>query len=201
VARIELERALWRAIRGAVTMEHGVAETRRAVHEDPLNAWVGGMHSYMLGIAGLSDESIDEAERSFRLDEDSFFAHWNLMRSHAWAGHHQRALQEAPSLLSNSGRSHWGLGLLAWTYGSAGGAEQARAVYDELEGRSRHEFVSRAWLAVSAASAGLDDAAIGWAERAVTEHDPLVLWARRLPFWERIRAHSRFAEVMCGVWE
>jgi serine/threonine-protein kinase len=200
-SRARAQRALWRAIRGAIPMPEAIAEVRRAVQDDPLNAWVGGMHSYLLAIGGMHEESIVEAERSFRLDEDSFFAHWNVMRSHAWGGNHQRALREAPSLLGNSGRNHWALGLLAWTHAQADHAEQARAVYDELEARSRHEFVSRAWLAVAAGSAGLDEQAIAWAERTVAEHDPLVLWARSLVFWDPIRKHPRFREVMRGVWE
>lgn len=90
-------------MRGAFPMEVALAETQRAVQDDPLNAWMGGMHSYALGIAGRHEESIAEAERSLRLDADSFFAHWEVMRAHAWAGHHDRAIEEAPCAI-----------LLAW---------------------------------------------------------------------------------------
>ena len=200
-SRARAQRALWRVIRDAIPMPEALAEVRRAVQDDPLNAWVGGMHSYLLGIAGMHDESIAEAERSFRLDEDSFFAHWDLMRAHAWGGHYDRALEVAPGLLRDSGRNHWALGLLAWTHAQAGHADQARAVYDEMEGRSRHEFVSRSWLAVAASSARLEEQAIRWSERAVAERDPLVLWARNSPFWSSIRADPRFKEIMRGVWE
>jgi serine/threonine-protein kinase len=200
-SRARAQRALWRLVRGAMPTEEALAEARRAVQDDPLNAWVGGMHSYCLGIAGRSDESIAEAERSVGLDADSFFAHWNLMRAYAWSAQYDRAIREAPALCAASGRHVWAIGLLAWTYGRAGQGDHARAAYDELEGRSRHEFVSPAWLAMAAGSAGLGEESIRWAERAVVERDPLVLWAHRLPFWDPIRAHPRFAEVMRGVWE
>ena len=182
-------------------IEDALAEGRRAVQDDPLNAWVGAMHSQILGIAGRHEESFAEAERSFGLDADSFYAHWNVMRGHAWAGRYDRAIHEAPALFGTSGRHTWALGLLAWTYGRAGRADRARAVYDELEARSRHEFVSRAWLAIAAGSAGLVDESIRWAERAVAERDPLVLQARTLQFWDALRSHPRFMEVMRGVWE
>ena len=182
-------------------MEEAVAEARRAVQDDPLNSWVGGMHSQILGIAGRHDESFAEAERSLALDEDSFYAHWNVMRGHAWAGRYDRAIQEAPALFGASGRHTWALGLLGWIYGRAGHADRARAVYDELEARSRHDFVSRAWLAISAGSAGLEEEAIRWAERAVAERDPLVLQSRNVQFWDAVRAHPRFNEVMQGVWD
>ena len=91
------------------------------------------------------------------LDAESFFAHWNMMRGHAWAGNYDRAIEEAPALLGDSGRHPWALGLLAWTYGRAGRTDRARACYDELEARSRHEFVPPAWLSVAAGSAGLQE--------------------------------------------
>ena len=193
--------ALWRVIRGVMTDEEGLAQLRRAVQDDPLNPWVGGMHSYLLGITGKHEESTVEAERSMGLDSESFFARWNLMRAHAWAGHYDRAIEEAPTLLGDSGRHNWALGLLAWTYGRAGRTDHARACYDELEGRSRHEFVSPCWLSVAAGCADLEEPAIGWAERAVADRDPLLLWSRRLPFWEYHRARPRFKEVIRGVWE
>jgi serine/threonine-protein kinase len=181
------QRALWRALRGVMPFDVALAELRRAVQDDPLNSWVGGMHSQILGIAGKHEESLAEAERSLTLDADSYYAHWNVMRSHAWLGNYERAIQEAPALFGVSGRHIWALGLLAWTYGRAGRAQEARAVYDELEARSRHEYVSPAWLAMSAGSAGLDEEAIRWAERAVIGRDPLVLWGPRCS--SRIRAH------------
>ena len=158
------------------------------------------MHSYVLGFAGRHQESIAEAERSLSLDVDSFLAHWNLMRGHAWAGQCDRAVELAPALLSASGRHQWALGLLAWTYGKARRVELARAVYDEIEARSRHEFMSPFWLATAAAAAGLQEQSIRWAERAVIERDPCVVWGRTVPFWDAIRAHPRFEEVVRGVW-
>src|SRR2546426_3805905 len=98
------------------------------------------MHAQMLGLAGRHAESTAEAERAFALDADSFFAHWSLMRSYAWADQPERAIKMAPTLLRESGRHHWVLGLLAWTYGKSRPIEWAKAVHDEMEARSRHEF-------------------------------------------------------------
>jgi len=61
--------------------------------------------------------------------------------------------------------------------------------------------VSPWWLSVAAGSANNKEPAIRWAERAVADRDPLLLWSRRLPFWEYHRARPRFKEVMRGVWE
>jgi hypothetical protein len=158
-----------------------------------------GRAPYLLGLIGQL-ESIIEADRSHELDRDSFFANWNLIRAHSWAGHFDRALATVPGVLRESGRNQWALGLLAWIYWKSGDGARARAVYDEMEGRSRHEFVAPFWLAVAAASAGLQDQGIHVAERAIVERDPLVTWGRAMPFWDPFRTHPRFDEVVRGVW-
>ena len=199
-SRARSQRALWRMLREAMPDEEALAEVRRAVQDDPLNAWVGGMLSYALGVAGRHDESLAEAERSVALDAESFFAHWNIVRSLAWSGQYDRSVKESRGLLADSGRHPWALGLLGWTHGHAGRAEAARACYDELEARSRHEFVPPSWLSIVAGSAGLEEAGLGWAERAAAERDPIVHWSRRMPFWAPLRKHPRFAEIMRDAW-
>jgi len=194
-SRARAQRALWRLIRHAISPEEALDEVERASLDDPLNAWVGGMVSYALGIAGKQEASIAEAERSYALDQESFFAHWNVMRSYAWAGHYERAIAEAPALLGASGRHPWALGLLAWIYGSTGRTDAARACYDELEARSRHEFASPSWLSVAAGAAGLSEQSIRWFERAVSYRDPTVIWALRLPFWDSVSALPEFQEI------
>ena len=77
----------------------------------------------------------------------------------------------------------------------------ARGVRDELDGRSRHEFVSPFWLATTASSAGLADEAIRQVERAVAEHDTLVVWSRVTPFWDAVRMDPRFADAVRPVWK
>jgi eukaryotic-like serine/threonine-protein kinase len=193
--------ALWRVIRGVMPVEMALAELRRSVQDDPLNAWVGGMNSYLLGIAGRHEDSLAEAERSLALDEESFFAHWNLMRGYACAGRHDRAIEEAPALLAASGRHIWALGLLAWIYGRSGRPDSARACYDEMEARSRHEFVGASWLAMAAGAAGLAARAIRWMDRAVRQREPVTQWSRTLPFWDTIRADPRFQTATRPIWE
>jgi len=199
-SRARGQRALWGYIRGAFSEEQAFGEMRRAVAEDPLNAWIGAMHSYILGFAGRHRESIAESERSVALDRDSFFARWNLIRGLAWGGQYERAIELAPALLRESGRHQWVLGALAWTYGKQGRPELAAAVLAELEARARLEFVAPFWLAVSASSAGDDEKAVKFMERTVAERDALVIWANLSPFWDRLRANPRYLELTRQLW-
>ncbi len=200
-ARARAQRALWGYFRGSLSVDQGRIEVKRAVDDDPLNSWVVAMHSYILGLGGWHDESLLEAERAVSLDADSFFPQWNLLRSHAWLGHVDHAIEIAPAILAESGRHQWVLGLLAWIYSKAGRLDEARAVRDELDGRSRHEFVSPFWRATAASAAGLHEEAMRLAELAVTEHDPLILWSRVSPLWAGIRDNPGFEALVGPVWE
>jgi hypothetical protein len=55
-------------------------------------------------------------------------------------------------------------------------------------------------LATAASAAGLSEEAVHLAERAVGEHDPLILWSRVTPFWATIREHPRFESVVSPIW-
>jgi serine/threonine-protein kinase len=199
-ARGRSQRALWGVARGSYTVETARAEMHRALRDEPLNEWVLAMASHVMGFIGDDEESLVHAERAHQLDPDSFFAHWNLMRAKAYAGRYDEAIAMAPRILMVSGRNQWALGILAWSYRESGRLASARAVHDELEGRSRHEFVSPFWLSVTADAAGLDDDTARFVRRARDERDPLVVWGRTAPLWRSIRQRPVFRELL-PIWD
>jgi serine/threonine-protein kinase len=199
-ARGRSQRALWGIARGIYSPEKARAEMHQAIHDEPLNEWVLAMASHVLGFCGEFEESLLHAERAHQLDPDSFFAHWNLMRAKAYAGHHDDAIAMAPKILMASGRNQWALGVLAWAYAQSGRAERARGVHDELEGRSRHEYVSPFWLSITADAAGLDEETRAYALRARDDRDPLVVWGRAVPLWAGIRRRAFFKEIL-PIWD
>ncbi len=198
--RARCERALWGLAYRAMTPEDAVLETDRAVAEDPLNAWASGMQSFVLAYAGKHAESIVAAERAVSTDPDNFWGQWNLIRAHAASGNEARALELVPMLLGVSGRHQWALGILGWLHGKLGDVTKARAIYDELEARSRSEYVGPFWLATAAGAAGLMDEAMRFAERAIVEREPIVVQGLIIPVWDSLRADPRFESVKKGVW-
>ncbi len=197
--RARCERALWSLAFGGMSADEAVAEVGRAVSDDPLNSWAMAMQSFLLGLAGRHEESVVAARRAVELDAGSYFAQFNLMRSHVWAGDFARAIELGPALLISSGRHPWTLGTLAAAHAAQGNVAIARAVYDELEARSRMEFVAPFWLAAVAAAAGLMDVAMRLARRAVDERDPLALLARCYPEWAPLRAQPGFGELLAKM--
>jgi eukaryotic-like serine/threonine-protein kinase len=199
LGHMRCQRALYKWLHHEFSPDQTRAEIDRAVHDDPLNGWVMAMNAHILGFLGQHEESLERSERAVALDQESFFAQWNVVRSHAWSGNYARAIDLSPALLRSSGRHQWALGILAWSLGKSGDAERARAIHDELMARSRSEFVAPFWLAVSATSCGLEEEATRQVERAARERDPLLPWGPAAPTWDRVRSLPRFAEIAAEV--
>ncbi|HYJ34226.1 MAG TPA: protein kinase [Candidatus Binatia bacterium] len=190
------ERALWLLGFGAWDAARSIAEAGQVLEYDPLNAWAWGMMSFLCALGGRLEESLEAALRGVAIDPASYFAQLSVLRCYAWSGDHARAIEYAPRVLAMSGRHPWALGTLAGAYAASGRAHVARAIYDELEARSRMEFTSPMWIATAAGFAGLDDVAMDLAERAVDQREPLTLLARLLPDWAPLRSHLRFPALV-----
>jgi serine/threonine-protein kinase len=200
-SRARCERALWGHALGVIGGEDAVREIAKAVDEDPLNAWATTMLTMMLCSTARYDEAVAAAERAVAIDHDSFVAHFSLVEAYGAIGKLSRAVAVATPLLAVSGRHPWAVGLLGWVYARLGDSARARAMYDELEARSRSEFVGPFWIAIAASAAGLDAEAMHNLGRAVREREPLMVQARMLVFCDRLRANPRFDEVTRGVWQ
>ena len=123
-------------------------------------------------------------------------ARWALVETLLYAGRNEEGLAAAEPALVMSGRHPYVLTAVAAAHARLGNVDGALAVHQELLGRSRTGYVGPAWLAASAASAGLLDDARRYAARAVEELDsPLVFW-RELPDWDAFRADPKCVEVL-----
>jgi len=80
-------------------MERWGGRSAGAVQDRSTEAWVAPALLRPWDRRADKRNPIAEAERSIGIDPDSFFAHMDVMRSDAWAGHYDRAFAEAPALL------------------------------------------------------------------------------------------------------
>jgi len=52
------------------------------------------------------------------------------------------------------------------------------------------------WMATAALATGRMEEALAMARRSVAEHDPIVLWANRLPEWAPMRNKPAMVELL-----
>jgi serine/threonine-protein kinase len=194
--RTRCERSMWGLACGGLSADESVAEVLRAVADDPLNAWAMTLGSMVLGNTGRFDEAVALADRAVETDPGSFVARWQTICTRSWGGRYDEAIALGPDALARTGRHGWILGGLAHAYWGRGDRTITRAIYDELEARSRMEYVATGRLAQVAAAARLSDVARTLAGRAVEERDPIMVLIRVAREFEPLWGEPWFPELV-----
>jgi tetratricopeptide (TPR) repeat protein len=176
--------------------DRAVAEARLAMENDPLNAWATGMAGLTLGLAGRFGEALSEARRASAIDPDGFLGRWLEIEAAYWAGDYAAAIAAAEPVLLMFGRHPWALASLALTLAAADDIEAAEGVRAELVARGRRGYVQPFHMATAALATGRVEEALAMARRSVTEHDPIVLLANRLPEWAPMRKQPAMMELL-----
>jgi TolB-like protein len=163
---------------------------------DPLSGYANVIFCLSCVIGGRPAEALEHGRKAVELDPNSYAAHWSLALALAGNAQYEEAAVTVERSLSISGRHNWALASFASVYASWNKPAKARAVYRELEARSEREYIQPSMLAEAAGAAGDMDRAIGFAQQALDEKDPLfVLFARTWPGYDRLRTDSRFVEI------
>jgi serine/threonine-protein kinase len=189
------DHALWGLALLENKPEEALAQMRRAMEIDPLSSWVAGIHALVLLMLGRIAESQAEGRRSMELDPTSFLAHWTVLSADLAAGEPRRAIESALRSLE-SWRHPWLLGRLGVAYAMAGDPELAGAVFDELEARSKTDYVQPMWMAVVAAALGRGDEAVDLMMKSIHDRDPINPWLVALPECAPLRRHARYPELL-----
>src|SRR5207248_9345779 len=96
---------------------------------------------------------------------------------------------------TTAGPHPWTLAALAVCYSSLGRVGDVEAIRDELVARARREHVQASILAIVAASLGRMDETFELLERACEEHDGILVYSKRYPFFKVLRADPRMARI------
>jgi hypothetical protein len=154
-----------------------------------------------LGWVGRLREAEVEARRAVELDQSSTFAHWSLLHALALDGKIDKTVSALASASARIGRHPWFLMALSIAFARGGQPGSADAVYQELSGRAKFEYVQPTVLAVAAAMCGRIDDSLRLFEEAVDLGDPMVVamvsWPgikplHGLPGWESMTRRIGF---------
>src|SRR5207245_9849991 len=76
-----------------------------------------------------------------------------------------------------------------------GKRSEVDAISDELLARARREYVQSSTLAIVAASLGRMDVAFEFLDRACDEHDGILVYSKRYPFFSLLQNDPRMERV------
>jgi serine/threonine protein kinase/tetratricopeptide (TPR) repeat protein len=176
-----------------------IAAFQRAIELDPLSLIIHatlGRHGYYF--ARQYDQAIAQLKKTLEMDEEFWVARLWLGWTYANVGRHPEALAE----LQLAQRLESNLEILAtigYTYGRGGERAKAQQVLDQLQERSRSQFVSPMLSALVAIGMGEHEQALGWLEQAYDAGAQMLSELKAEPAFDPLRADPRFAGLMRRV--
>jgi adenylate cyclase len=193
--------ALYYLIYSEGRMVEGMAEAKLALESDPLSSYAQSVYGFICGHAGDHARALEATRRAVELDPESYLARVLLQEVLRASGKFEESVATGELALAASGRHVWAMAFLALTLADWGKSVDADAVYTEMLGRSRHQYVPPAALAVVAAAASREDEAIRYAGEAVAIRDPecMYYFSRYGSHAERLYAYPRFREIVASM--
>jgi tetratricopeptide (TPR) repeat protein len=175
--------------------DEGLAQARRAVELDPLAPLITMQLGMALMGAGCYQEAAAPLRRAAELAPTMFLPtiHLGLLYNHL--GKSAEAIAPLELAVTASGRHPWTLAALAVCYSSLGKLGDVEAIRDELGARARREYVQSSTLAIVAASLGRMDEAFALLERGCEEHDGILVYSKRYPFFRLLQAEPRMERI------
>lgn len=174
-----------------------VAQLRRVLTLDPLNANAWGQLAIVLSWAGRQDDAAAQARHAIELDPVAFYPQWTLLQALMLGSDPLGATETGQPMLARFGRHPWLVMAMAYANGAAGRRDKAGAFYAELAARALGEYVQPTTLAVAAIGAGRGEVIYQHLHEAIRVRDPLLTgMALYWPGFASIRGDPGFAKVL-----
>jgi TolB-like protein/class 3 adenylate cyclase/Tfp pilus assembly protein PilF len=174
--------------------DEGIAESQRAVEDDPLSFLTSTFLGANLYYAGRNDEAIQRLRTAVALS-DFWWARMWLGRAHARAGRFPEAISELRDVVRVApfADSEAALGR---TYAEAGNGEEATKALNHLRTSKSDIFVSSGYVAVVLIGLGRLDEAFAALEQAEDERWYYGGFLKVDPYFDPLRSDPRFKALL-----
>lgn len=179
-------------------LDESIAEARRALNLDPYNPFFQSQLAVSLAGAGRHDESIAEYQKILAADPNSGYAHDGLWDEFFLKHRYADALREAKESFVLIGRQDVA-DALARGYERAGYAGAMENGAGALIAARSRVYAGAISVARFYAHATMNDRALDWLEKAVTERDTRMCYVVGDPVYAIIRRDRRFQDLVRRV--
>lgn len=158
-----------------------------------LIAYVAAINHYWAGDPDAAGVVID---RALELEPMAIFAHWVRAIVLSVKGLHAEGI--SATLRAASAANHHPLlvSALGAAYARAGCVGEAEELIMELNHRSGREYIAPHYIAEIHLALGHIDQACDWFERAVDDHNPLIMGLATAQHYEPLRHEARFRAIL-----
>ena len=168
----------------------------RALKLEPLSSIVHAVHALILATAGKFEEAISVSRAGIELDSNSFLCYRGLTNASISLKKYKQAIDAAEYLIKISNRHQHAVTDLLIVYSRMGDIKKAKILYEELQERSGKEFMASGYMALSAASVGNMEEAYTYFEKAIYEHDPMLITFRYMDYTSFLQDDVRYREIL-----
>jgi eukaryotic-like serine/threonine-protein kinase len=177
-------------------LDEAVAACLRSVELDPLSPYLQWCLGYDYCLQRDWDRAIKQCLNTLELDPQNWGGYVLLGSCYLHVGRRDDAIRAMETQAQVAGRSALALGSLGWAYGVVGRTAEASKLLAELQERAHREYIPFWSFAVIHVGLGEVDRACDWFEKAIDEHEPVMLHARVHPNYDRLRAHPRYPDLL-----
>jgi len=165
-------------------------EHERAVQGDPLNLMLRSILALALMITGRDADAAAECRRILELDENYHLGHYYLSLAYAQLGQIEKALASAEKAYSLAPWARAGAGYLAGLLKLTGDMGRAEAVLETL-GDGTAPGAPLGFIHFHLVCSEIEQAA-GWAEKAIEQREPAIMYFLLHPLAKALRRSSRW---------
>jgi TolB-like protein/Tfp pilus assembly protein PilF len=171
---------------------HSEQEAYAAIELEPL---ISHSHSTLASVyicSGEYEKARMASLAGIEIDAGSFLAYTSLGMALYKLGKTEEAIEAIRSSVEVSGRHQYTLLILSWLYSMKGDVAGARDILEEMEQRSKTEFISGLALATAAYSSKDYTKAHAYLEKAFEEKASLLVSISGYPFFSFIKTDPLF---------
>jgi len=166
-----------------------------ALEMDPLSPFLQSGLGYNYCLKREWNRAIEQCRNAIELDPQCWA--FILLGSCCFhIGKHDDAIQAMETQARVMGRSSFALANLGWAYASTGRTAEALKLLEELQARAQERYTAPWSFAVIYQGLGEMDKAFDWFEKAVDEHDPLMLHFHVHPNYDPAHTHPRYQALL-----
>jgi len=174
-----------------------IAEYRRAVSLDPLSLIINAdLGQEGLAGVGLYDQEMEQCRKTLEMDPNFAEAHICMVTSYEQRGMHKEAIAEIREAIRLSRDNLAYIAALGRLYAAAGRRVEAVKILNELNARSKHEYIPSGVFFDLCSALGEKDQAMAWLEKAYEERDSAMLQLRRVSPSDPLRSDPRFQDLL-----